>query len=132
MAQTQRVFLEKEERPTSHCQMSRCQELFLDEFNEHPPCKAASFDVTVDLEKYPVTPERLVAAAWSIVGSRWFYKDEINFRLRLTRDSTHESLPVRVLTGPDMTVGGLLRQLETQIGPEKQATLCKENAPMHS
>ncbi|PKY03267.1 putative polyketide synthase [Aspergillus campestris IBT 28561] len=116
----------------SYPQTSSCREFVPNKFNTHTLCKVTSFDAILNWEKYTVKLERLVAAAWSIVGSRWFYKDEIHFHLRVARDNTHASLPVRVLTGPDMTVGGLLRQLEAQIVPENQGILSKHNAAEHA
>lgn len=77
------------------------------------------------------SPLLLVAAAWSVVGSRWFYKDEIAFQVGAGTPNT--TLPVNVHVGPEISVRGLLGQIEKQVGEAASCmSICNENPSPHA
>jgi hypothetical protein len=71
-------------------------------------------NVNVKPRSSSATPELLVAAAWSVVEARWFYRDEVNFFVMI--DGTDAAFRVRASVGPEVSVEDVLHQLERQIG----------------
>ncbi|KAL2819011.1 putative polyketide synthase [Aspergillus cavernicola] len=99
-------------------------ELLSKEFRAQGLSTTALHTIEVGPGKISNTLELLVAAAWAITEARWFYREEVEFWVKI--NNPYSVFRVRVSVGPEVKVESLLQQLERQMDLGSPGTSCSE------